>query len=495
MAQEAVAGPRTRAWLVWRSGPLAGTRHALGEAVTRLGRSPENDIIVRGPDAAIVSLQHAEIARDGGGFRLRDLGSTNGTFLNGERVTEVELRAPAVIRLGPQGPELGFVVEESGTAELDRTLVIPEGIALASAAAAPATPPAGEYEVMLTEAVVRARQARSEGFGDQTFLIMRDALDRALRRTSRRFRAAIAALVLALIAVCGFGWYKIAALKQEKRSIDHQIDNIETRLQKAANSPAEMDRLVQELNRYQDEAEQLQHTLLYRVGVHENEGFLTHEIRVLMAEFGAEVYSIPPEFTDRVAHYIAQYQGPDRPLMEAALGSAAKRVGVMREVLTEQQLPPDLAYIPLVESALERGTQSAAGAAGPWQFTAATARAYGLRVDGTTDERFDLRKSTLAGCRYLRELILDFGAGSSVMLALAAYDLGPSKVKQAILKTVRDPIKQRNFWYLYRTRALPAETREYVPKVLAAVLIGKNPGKFGFATERGTGDAGQGTGN
>ena len=65
---------------------------------------------------------------------------------------------------------------------------------------------------------------------------------------------------------------------------------------------------------------------------------------------------------------------------------------------------------------------------------------------------------------FLANLILDFGAGSSVMLALAAYDSGTTKVKQAVAHTVRDPIKQRNFWYLYRTRSLPLETREYVPK-------------------------------
>ena len=96
------------------------------------------------------------------------------------------------------------------------------------------------------------------------------------------------------------------------------------------------------------------------------------------------------------------------------------------------------------------------------------------------DERYDLRKSTYAACHFLRNLILDFGAGSSVMLALAAYNLGPTAVKQAIMKSVQDPIKQRNFWYLYRVRALPQETREYVPKVFAAIIIARNPAHFGF---------------
>jgi membrane-bound lytic murein transglycosylase D len=152
----------------------------------------------------------------------------------------------------------------------------------------------------------------------------------------------------------------------------------------------------------------------------------------------------------------------------------------MRRVLKEEQLPLDLAFIPLVESALAPEKSSAAGALGPWQLTPATARAFGLRVDHQVDERMDLTKSTRASCRFLRSLILDFGSGSSVMLALAAYNLGPYKVKQAVINTVKDPIKQRNFWYLYRAGALPKETREYVPKVVAAMIIGRNARHFGF---------------
>ena len=114
-------------------------------------------------------------------------------------------------------------------------------------------------------------------------------------------------------------------------------------------------------------------------------------------------------------------------------------------------------------------------------MTAATVRAYGLRVDREVDERKDLVKSTIAAAKYLRDLILDFGTGSSVMLALAAYNSGATAVKQAVMRNVSDPIKQRNFWYLYRRKALPLETREYVPKVFAAILIGRAPEHFGFS--------------
>jgi membrane-bound lytic murein transglycosylase D len=165
--------------------------------------------------------------------------------------------------------------------------------------------------------------------------------------------------------------------------------------------------------------------------------------------------------------------------MARALNEARPAMDRVRGVLAENKLPPDFSYMILVESALDAAQKSAAGSAGLWQFTPSTARAFGLRVDGHVDERLDVVKSTRAACKYIRDLILEFGSGSSVMLALAAYNLGPGRVKQAIRK-VSDPIKQRNFWYLYRVRALPEETREYVPKVIAAMIIGRHPDRYGF---------------
>jgi membrane-bound lytic murein transglycosylase D len=277
--------------------------------------------------------------------------------------------------------------------------------------------------------------------------------------------------------LCGI--WKITRLKSDKAAIDERIHDIETRLNRQ-DSPDETKQLVSQLDAYEDEAQALKHNLLYRVSGREKEDFLTHEIRTLMAEFGAEVYSIPPEFTQAVNAHIERYQGPDRPNMEHALNEARPQIAAIQKILVQEKLPPDFAYVPLVESALSSRQSSAAGAVGPWQFTPATARAFGLRVEAGIDERKDLAKSTRAAGTYLRELLIDFGTGSSVMLALAAYNLGPTRVKQVVTKTVEDPIKQRNFWYLYRTRALPAETREYVPKVFAAIIIGRNPDKFGF---------------
>jgi membrane-bound lytic murein transglycosylase D len=151
----------------------------------------------------------------------------------------------------------------------------------------------------------------------------------------------------------------------------------------------------------------------------------------------------------------------------------------MREVVEQNNLPGDLAYMALVESAFINGRTSRANAAGLWQFRPETAQHLGLVVSEELDERFDMEKSTHAAARYIRSLILEFGSGNSVMLALAAYNTGPTRVRRAVRK-VKDPIKQRNFWYLYSTGALPRETRDYVPKIFAAIIIGRNPEEFEF---------------
>ena len=460
------------AWLVRQSGLLAGTRHPLRDEITRVGRSSENDIIIS--EAAMVSSRHLEIRKEGDSYRLVDLNSTNGTYLNGRRVDEGVLEPSCAIRLGADGPEFSFVMDNEVPPDLNETLVVP-------AAAELPRKDAGDggkaHQDLLSDAVARARTARRMGVGNSTVIIMREMLDAALQRTGRKFKAIIAGLVCALVATSVYGFWRIQGLKGEKRQIDGQIAQIEATLARAKGSEA--DQLIDELNEKSGEAVALQNTLLYRVGAFEHEEFIEREIKALLKEFGAETYSVPPEFRDEVKRFIEQYQGPDRPHMERALGGARKSMETMRGIFAQNNLPPDLAYIVLVESALASDSASSAGAFGLWQFTPATARAYGLKVTDNVDERLNTVKSTQAACKYIRDLILDFGSGSSVMLALAAYNLGPSKVKTAV-RHVDDPIKQRNFWYLYRVRAIPPETRAYVPKVIAAMIIARHPERYGF---------------
>ena len=463
------------AWLVRQAGLLAGTRHPVRDGITRIGRGPDNDIVIS--EAAMVSSHHVEIRKEGDSYRLFDLNSTNGCYLNGERVSEGLLEPACAIRLGNDGPEFTFVLDDHVAQDLNQTLVVP--VPSADGQHKDNIEPTKPHEDLLSDAVARARAARRMGVGDSTVVIMREMLDAAIHRTGRKFKAIIAGLVCALIATGAYGFWKVQGLKTEKRQFDVQIKQIETLLARGSENPAEADQLIEQLDEKSGEAAALQNTLLYRVGSFEREEFIEREIKALLKEFGAETYSIPPEFHDEVKRFIEQYQGADRPHMERALGVARKSMDTMRGIFEESNLPPDLAYIVLVESALSGDSESSAGAVGLWQFTPVTARAYGLKVNGDVDDRLNATKSTRAACKYIRDLILDFGSGSSVMLALAAYNLGPSRVKTAIRK-VSDPIKQRNFWYLYRVRAIPPETREYVPKVIAAMIIARHPDRYEF---------------
>jgi membrane-bound lytic murein transglycosylase D len=238
----------------------------------------------------------------------------------------------------------------------------------------------------------------------------------------------IATLLFVVVALAGFTGWKVYEVRLAKRAIDARILEVEALLQKAGQSPDEADELLDRLNRYQGEAKTVTSSFLYRVSGGEKVDPVEDELKSLMAEFGAETYRFPPEFLEQVDRFVTQYQGPNRPHIVSALGSSRKDLETMRAIFKEHQLPPDLAYIAIVESAVTGVSNRTSGAAGPWQFMPPTARAFGLVVNDKVDERLDVRKSTLAACKLMRELILDFGAEGSVMLAVAAYNGGSGRV-------------------------------------------------------------------
>ncbi len=310
-------------------------------------------------------------------------------------------------------------------------------------------------------------------------MIMREAMGAAVDRSGRKFKVIIAFLIVALVGVSGWAVWRGQSLGSELDRVDLRIGQIELELGSSSDQER-VHALIRELSDYQQRALAIERDLLYKLGSRSREqDFIEEEIRRLMSDLGAEQYSIPTEFRDQVEVHVNRFRGPDRINVERALIQERDKLELIRGLLEKGNLPPDLAYMVLVETAFRLKSVSPAGAAGPWQFVPATARAYGLTVNDQVDERFDIPKSTAAACKYIRHLILDFGTGSSVMLALAAYNFGPARIKR-VIRSVEDPIRQRSFWYLYRSRALPKETREYVPRLVAAILIGRNPDRFGF---------------
>src|SRR5260370_38617852 len=130
LAEECTAPMLAKTWLVLRSGPLAGTRYLLQEGVLRIGRAPDNDIVAQGQQSATVSLYHLEISGDGGRYRVRDVGSTNGTYIDGEQISDADLQPTSVIRLGSHGQEYAVPTEQTEASDMRPTLLITPGIQL-----------------------------------------------------------------------------------------------------------------------------------------------------------------------------------------------------------------------------------------------------------------------------------------------------------------------------------------------------------------------------
>src|SRR2546427_3315675 len=153
--------------------------------------------------------------------------------------------------------------------------------------------------------------------------------------------------------------------------------------------------------------------------------------------------------------------------------------GMIRERLRAKGLPEALVYLTLIESGLSNTAVSRARAVGMWQFIAGTARLYGLTVDPWVDERRDPFRATDAAINYLADLRERLG---SVYLAAAAYNAGVGRVERGIGRLPGEPdsVGDHTFFQLSDRRYLRRETRDYVPKLIAASLIAKQPGRYGF---------------
>ena len=177
---------------------------------------------------------------------------------------------------------------------------------------------------------------------------------------------------------------------------------------------------------------------------------------------------------ERVRYFLDQFQTGDRhAVVERWLTRSGRYLPMILEVFKQKGLPEELAFTAMIESGFDPVAVSRAGAKGLWQFMAPTARGYGLRVDRWLDERLDPEKSTVAAANYLRDLHTVFGSWE---LAQAAYNAGEMTVQRAIRGA-----GTRDFWALIRSRVLRDETKDYVPQIHAATLIGQEPERYGFA--------------
>ena len=196
------------------------------------------------------------------------------------------------------------------------------------------------------------------------------------------------------------------------------------------------------------------------------------DIAALLGDDYAHDFDIPIVFNDAVKYNIRWFTEEKRKVFGNWLKRAKQYVPVIKDILRKNGMPEDLVYLAMIESGFNPKAYSTAKASGPWQFIYATGERYGLKVNYWVDERRDPEKSTVAAAKYLRDLFNQFGCW---YLAAAGYNAGERRIEKAIEKH-----NTSDFWELVKYNTLPRETREYIPRLIAAAIIAKDPEKFGF---------------
>jgi len=459
----------------------------------RLGRNPAAELAFDAEVDRATSWDHARIDWSDHQIVITDQGSTNGTWINGRSTTTALLREGDRLELGTGGPQLR-VVSTGAIRVDDETAKVPipagdqPGLQLTLIEGARgrrpldktykqrvitlgrdpdsdvgfAEPPhpvvsrhhaeiiwrAGEYHLVdkratngtlldgrrVDSAVLVAGQRITLGSGGPVLRVsFPEPTDHADQRS--RHRLAMAAVLTAILAVTAVVWWQ-----RDRATAPVQVESL--------SETAFVERAV-----------------------------------VLFAEaMNNEIDAVPPGMVRNIQAEIARLSRQDRRTFVRVLTRARIMLPEVQGILAEHGLPPELAYIALVESRFDPSARSGAGALGLWQLMPTTARAYGLRVSGDVDERLDPLKSTHAAARYLKRLYLRYG---DFMLALAAYNYGPGNINYALDQLLEDdPLRNRSYWYLVRKNLLPRETDEYVHKVISGWLLATYPERFGLPTER-----------
>ncbi len=185
-----------------------------------------------------------------------------------------------------------------------------------------------------------------------------------------------------------------------------------------------------------------------------------------------EAYDFPLKMNDQVEYYLDFFTNRHRKTFARWLARSSRYLPMIKEEFTKAGLPLDLAYLPMIESGFNTTVSSRASAVGTWQFMQATGKSYGLAVNKYVDERRDPVKSTKAAAAYLSKLYKQF---DSWHLAVAAYNAGEGRISRAMKQSDSD-----DFWEIAQSQYIHSETKLYVPQLIAAIMIAKDPEKYGF---------------
>jgi len=436
----------------------------------RIGRAETNGIVMSDD---LVSGEHLELRRTGEVWEIVDLDSTNGTFIDGERVTRAPVGAATAVRLGLGGPELRLTI--------------------------PGLPARGGTRKVLAQDIVDryladdAPQAMSARTGlIRTALKEQRAQDtHSWLKRIRHLRLAVALLVVLSLAAGGAAvWQarRVRALRAAAGDVFNTMKSLEldVRRLEAAAGP---DRSIQE---HRARLEAQYDDLLKTLGIYSDR--TPADVQLIyrtVHRLGESEATVPKGFVDEVRKYIKAW---DRAQLRSSVGRAnAQRLGPqVSEILLQHHLPREFFYLALQESNFDPkaiGPSTRFGVPkGMWQIIPPTGQAYGLklgplrgeRMFDPTDDRHNVAKSTAAAARYLEDLYTT-DAQASGLLVMASYNMGETRLLK-LIRTLPESPAQRNFWALLEKhrREIPNETYNYVFRVFSAAVICANPKLFGF---------------
>jgi len=427
-----------------RGGP-PGSECRLGRRERVLGRDEACDFVI---DDARVSREHARIESGEGEHFVVDLDSRNGTQVNGRPVRgAVALRDGDLIQLG-EGVVLRYEIGDARA----------RGAPWAAAAALVVLAVAGAVFLVLRRDPVMADAMRSA----------QSAITASQRGEGARARDLLSDAVASL--------YRAGRLDDVPRL--HVREEGLRRIGAALGGNVDLVALYRAAVE-RDRARQVAAMPVLGRGPCRLEEIEAKDLGLCVRERAEQVLvglwqdpaKVPDSFYRQVQDQLVLLVRSNRSWVTGSLDRGARLEPMMVRELESAKVPPLLRYLAMIESGYNPSAQSGAGARGLWQFIPGTAQRYGLVVGGGVDERLDPEKSTRAAARYLCDLAFEFG-DEALLLAVASYNKGENGIRSALHK-LDDPHTQRSYWVLAERGLLPAETRDYVPRLIAAAVLGE----------------------
>jgi soluble lytic murein transglycosylase-like protein len=348
-------------------------------------------------------------------------------------------------------------------------------------------------------AAKKVAQERAKAGGmpsGKTMMIMAGTLKEVQRftrtKTAKRWVRVVAALaavsavvVVVMAIVIAQQKRQIEQLVKQKERIDRDIETVQEQMNEESD-PERLAALEERLNTLTGNAKNTLAALDKSdkgkaAALAEPGDEIERQIRDILRKFDADTYAVPPIFKERLKFHVDELV--KAPNLKFIYRRKQRYWPMITREFSALGLPEEMAYVAWAETQFDPKAKSAAGAAGMWQMTPTTAQNYGLRVDAKVDERFDPDRETRAAARHLANLLAEYGS-DSFMLAMASYNRGEAGVRRVLHEIAQEPggfrKEKRDFWHLYRMKKLPEETREYVPKVLAAAIVSRQAKKLGL---------------